>query len=58
MAAKKTTPRTRVEGRGDQKVVMPRPIRLDDLLPDTDVRGGACKAVVFGQRNGEGLPKK
>ena len=35
-----------------------RAIRLVDLLPDADVRGGMRKTLVFGQVAGERAPKK
>ncbi len=57
MAAKKTADKT-AENRSARKVPSSRPIRLNDLLPDTDVRGGARKAIVFGQRHSASLPKK
>ncbi len=57
MGAKKTAGKT-AEDRSARKVTPSRPIRLNDLLPDTDVRGGSRKAIVFGQRNNSSLPRK
>jgi len=51
MDAKKRPVRT-TERRSGPSGQAPKPIRLDDLLPATDARGGSRKAIVFGQRNG------
>jgi hypothetical protein len=52
MAASRTVGK-KVEHRreADAQKPKPRPIRLDDLLPRNDVRGGSRKAFVFGQPN-------
>jgi hypothetical protein len=57
MAAKKTAAKA-VEGRDDRKARRSRPIRLDDLRPDADIRGGSTKAIVFGQRSAAWRPKQ
>lgn len=45
----KRRPATRPEPSRRIKGDRTRPIKLEDLMPEADVRGGSGKAVVFGQ---------